>query len=247
MRIDWWTLGLQTINLLVLLAILARFLFRPLTRIVAERQAEAAKLVDDVQAQQEQAQAALREIEAQRRTLVQERERFLAAAHKEAEAQRASLIDAARQEAARQRAEAAEGIGRMRDDEEARIGRRANSVAAEIAARLLEGPAAHLPLDSFLESLERALSALPPTSRDAIGTDAVPVSLLSAQPLNVAQLAACRAALARALAREVPLTLGVEPALIAGLRLTTESVFVDANLRANLERVRAALDTAAHE
>jgi F-type H+-transporting ATPase subunit b len=246
MRIDWWTLGLQTINLLVLLAILARFLFRPLARIIAERQAEAAKLVDDAQALQEQAQAALRDAEAQRRMLEEEREGFLDAAHKEAETQRAHLIDTAKQEAVRQRAEAAESISRMHDEEEARVGYRANSLAAEIAARLLEGPAAHLPLDSFLHGLERALTSLPPTSRDAIGAGVEPVILWSAQSLSKARLAACRTAVARALGREVPLTPCVEPALIAGLRLTAESVSVDSNLRADLERVHAALDEAGH-
>lgn len=41
MTIDWWTLGLQTVNVLVLVWILARFLFRPVARIIADRQAAA--------------------------------------------------------------------------------------------------------------------------------------------------------------------------------------------------------------
>ena len=35
MQIDWWTLGLQTINVLILVWILSRFLFRPVADIVA--------------------------------------------------------------------------------------------------------------------------------------------------------------------------------------------------------------------
>ncbi len=38
MRIDWSTLALQTINALVLIWLLARFLFRPVAGIIAERQ-----------------------------------------------------------------------------------------------------------------------------------------------------------------------------------------------------------------
>jgi F-type H+-transporting ATPase subunit b len=42
MKIDWWTLGLQTINILVLVWILSRFLFRPVSDMIAARQAAAA-------------------------------------------------------------------------------------------------------------------------------------------------------------------------------------------------------------
>ena len=45
MRIDWWTLGLQTVNVLILVAILARFLFRPVIAIMDERRAAAAKVL----------------------------------------------------------------------------------------------------------------------------------------------------------------------------------------------------------
>ena len=37
MHIDLWTLGLQTINVLVLVWLLARFLFRPVAAIVVQR------------------------------------------------------------------------------------------------------------------------------------------------------------------------------------------------------------------
>ena len=39
MRIDWWTLALQTFNVLVLVLILGRFLFRPVVAIIEERRA----------------------------------------------------------------------------------------------------------------------------------------------------------------------------------------------------------------
>ena len=41
MRIDWWTLGLQTFNVLVLVLILSRFLFRPVAAIIEERRVAA--------------------------------------------------------------------------------------------------------------------------------------------------------------------------------------------------------------
>ena len=50
MRIDWTTLALQTINVLVLVWLLARFLFRPVMTIIAERRAAAEKLLADAAA-----------------------------------------------------------------------------------------------------------------------------------------------------------------------------------------------------
>ena len=46
MRIDWWTLALQTVNVLILIWILSRFLFRPIVGVIEERRAAAAKLLD---------------------------------------------------------------------------------------------------------------------------------------------------------------------------------------------------------
>src|SRR3974390_2877415 len=43
MRIDLWTLGLQTVNVLILVWILSRFLFRPVMKVIDDRRAAAAK------------------------------------------------------------------------------------------------------------------------------------------------------------------------------------------------------------
>lgn len=50
MQIDWWTLGLQTVNALVLIWLLAHFLFRPVVDAIATRQKAAGQLLADAQA-----------------------------------------------------------------------------------------------------------------------------------------------------------------------------------------------------
>ena len=47
MRIDWWTFAFQTINVLVLVWLLSRFLFKPVAKIIADRQQAAARLMQD--------------------------------------------------------------------------------------------------------------------------------------------------------------------------------------------------------
>ena len=58
MRIDWWTLSLQTVNVLILIWILSRFLFRPVVAMIDERRAATAKVLSDAEAAKKQAIAA---------------------------------------------------------------------------------------------------------------------------------------------------------------------------------------------
>ena len=41
MTIDWWTLGLQTINVLILIWLLAHFFWRPVAGMIEQRRAAA--------------------------------------------------------------------------------------------------------------------------------------------------------------------------------------------------------------
>ena len=69
MRIDWQTLALQTINVLILVAILARFLFRPVVAIMDERREAAAKLLADAETEKTKAVAAHRVVHERRPAL----------------------------------------------------------------------------------------------------------------------------------------------------------------------------------
>lgn len=99
MRIDWSTLALQTINALVLVWLLARFLFRPVARIIAERQKAAQSLIADAEAAKRA--AVLERDTAARETqlLTAARGDALKAIAVEAEAQKAALLCAAQSEA----------------------------------------------------------------------------------------------------------------------------------------------------
>jgi F-type H+-transporting ATPase subunit b len=57
MQIDWWTLGLQTVNALVLIWLLAHFLFRPVVDAITARQKAAGQLLADAQAAKAAAQS----------------------------------------------------------------------------------------------------------------------------------------------------------------------------------------------
>ena len=100
MSFDWVTFGFQLVNVLVLLAILQHFLFRPVAEIIAKRQAETQEALRRAEAAEQDAEAAERAAEEARHQTEAARHDVLTAAQDEAEAQRKAILDAARAEAA---------------------------------------------------------------------------------------------------------------------------------------------------
>ena len=100
MTIDWWTLGIQTVNVAILVWLLQRFFWRPVAAMIEQRRDATRRVMAEAAAAKAQATAALAEIEQTRAGFAKEREAILAAAHVEAETTRAALLAEARQQAA---------------------------------------------------------------------------------------------------------------------------------------------------
>ena len=86
MRFDWTTLLLQTVNLLVLVWLLRRFLFRPVMGIIAERRRAADALLADAEAARDAARTEAEDVAKRRQSLAAEGDQLLASAHASAEA-----------------------------------------------------------------------------------------------------------------------------------------------------------------
>jgi F-type H+-transporting ATPase subunit b len=242
MRIDWWTLGLQTVNALVLILLLSRFLFRPIASILAERRAAAQKLLDDAAAAkasartwEEQARATVDELEATRVDTIR-------AATTQAKAARDAILDSARAEADRMRADMRAEIERLRKSERRAEGERASLLAIEIARRLLD----RLPQDSrvagFVDGLAEAIAALPESMRATFDLRGEAI-LTAPRPLAAEEEAFCRGRLERAFGHALQCDLRVDPSLLAGLELTNDHTAIRNSLRDDLQRISASLRT----
>src|SRR5450755_323750 len=99
MTIDWWTLGIQTVNVVILVWLLGRFFWRPVAAMIEQRRATAQRIVAEAEAKRSEATAALAEIERTRAGFAKEREAILAAAHEAAERARATRLAEAEKEA----------------------------------------------------------------------------------------------------------------------------------------------------
>ncbi len=85
MTIDWWTLGLQTVNVAVLVWLLQRFFWRPVAAMIELRRDTTRKALAEAEATKGRANTALAEIEKTRAGFAKERETILVAAHDAAE------------------------------------------------------------------------------------------------------------------------------------------------------------------
>jgi len=241
MHIDLWTLGLQAINAIVLIWLLARFLFRPITAIVAARRQAAEALLAEAAAARKQAQAEAAELTRQRQGVGAEADRVLDAARTAAEAERGRLREQGAREAAQARTDAELAIARERDAMQRGLDARAGQLAVTIARRLLEPLPADTITMAMLRSLVAKITVMSDAERKRLASPDGETEIVAAAPLDEAEQAACRTMLAKALGGPTELRFSVDPALIAGIELRLPHALIRNSWQADLERIEREL------
>lgn len=105
MQIDWITVGAQIVNFLVLVWLLQRFLYGPITSAMDRRERRIAKRLDDAELRKQEAEAEARKYREKQQRLDQQRGDFLAEAQASAEQERKVLEKALHRDIDRQRQE----------------------------------------------------------------------------------------------------------------------------------------------
>ncbi|MCE7027742.1 F0F1 ATP synthase subunit delta [Jiella avicenniae] len=246
MTIDWWTLGFQTVNVLILIWLLGHFFFQPLSDMITARKAAAAGILDEAEAARTDARRELRAIEETRAGFAAEHSALVEKARSEAEAVRAGMIEAAKAEAARHLEVAKADILAKRQAERTALEADAGHLAVSIAERLLRRLEGEALTRVFLDDLVREIRRLPEAERRTLTADGVRFTAVSAAPLSEDDRALCRDRLAEALGRAPDLTFETDASLIAGFELKGEHLSVANSWRADLEAVRAELDRGVH-
>src|SRR6516225_7379690 len=241
MRIDWWTLGLQTVNALVLVWLLAHFLFRPVVDAIAARQKAAGQVLADAQAAKAAAEAEREKAAAETAHLVEHRSEAFKAAEAEVGAEKASLLATAQAEADKLRAAAKAEIEASRRSEALAAEDRAGQLAIDIATKLLDRLPDEARVAAFIDGIATGLAKLPEGTRASIGANGASVRLTAARAVTPEEVEACRKALAGVLGHPVLLEVSVEPELIAGLELEAPHAIVRNSFRADLVRLKSGL------
>jgi len=241
MHIDWWTLGLQGINLLVLIWLLARFLFRPVAKIVVERQQAAAALMSDAVTAKAAALSEQQRASDENASLAQQRGQILEAASAEAADMKVTLDAAAHADVERLRASAHTEIEAARHDAALAQDERATQLAVDIAAKLLDRLPPEARIAGFIDGLVSELAKLPDSTRAQLGGADAALKLIAPRALTSAELATCRTELARVLGREPSIQMLVDSTVIAGLELEAPHAIVRNSLRADLAHLKTEL------
>ncbi len=237
MTINWWTLGIQSVNVVILIWLLGRFFWRPVAAMIEQRRASAQRILAEAEAKLSQASAALAEIERTRAGFEEERDAILAAAHDVAEKTRAARLDEVEKEAASKEAAARAAIEAEKAASNEAWGERASHLAIEIAERLmirLDGSAVRA---AFLGWLLDKIRNLPEPARQAVTANGAALEAISATPLDPADEERYRTLIGEALGGHPRIVFKADPALIAGLELHAPNLVVSNSWRADLSQI----------
>lgn len=100
MLIDWFTVGAQFVNFIVLVVLLKKLFYRPILNAMAAREERIAKALRDAAEKNAAAEAQLKAIQKQEQEIQQRRTEILKRAADEADSSRVKLIAAAKDEVA---------------------------------------------------------------------------------------------------------------------------------------------------
>jgi F-type H+-transporting ATPase subunit b len=242
MKFSWWTFALQAVNFVVLVWLLRRFLFKPVTAIVARRKEELARGMAEAAAEKQAALSLQRDLQAQRAGIEVERQKALEEQRSQTASERKRIIDEARAEAEKIHTQATMQLTEERTAATQELFSQTIELAVKLAERMLRELALSASEQAFLTHALGYLDHLAPRERDALVAQLRANSLVvkTAHQLDANEQAQWREGLGKRIGAAVGIDFNTDPALIAG----AEIVFPSAILRFNW---RDSLATAARE
>jgi F-type H+-transporting ATPase subunit b len=233
MSFSWWTFALQAANFLILVWLLRRFLFKPVTAIVARRKEELARGTAEASEEKQKALNVQRELQTQRAGIEAERQRAMEELRAQLAAERKKMVDEARAEAEKIRAQAIAQLSEEHDAAAQELFSQTADLAVNIAQRLLGEVALpsieHAFLSRVLDQLDRLADAERTTLITNLGTNALIVT--TAHPLDASEEAQWREQLGKRLGVAADIKFNSDPALIAGAEITFPTAILRFNWR----------------
>ncbi len=248
MTIDFWGLGLQAVNVLILVWLLTRVFWRPVSAAITKRQETAAAIIGKAKATQDKADAAMAEATHARSGIASERTEALDAAREEADiATKAALTEA------RSKADALLSAAKTTIDKNAGVARKANDaeaadLALTIAADLLGRMASPEVQSAFLAQLITAIGKTSASDRAALVGDPKGIEIVTAHDAateGAAQRKKIIEAVQKALGGTPDLRFATDPDLIAGLELRSPHFVLRNSWQADLAQISKAVKDAA--
>jgi F-type H+-transporting ATPase subunit b len=225
MLIDWFTVGAQALNFIILVWLLKRFLYKPILDAVDAREKRIAAELGDADAKRAEAQKERDEFQRKNEEFDQQRTALLSKATDEAKAERQRLLDDARKAADVLSAKRQEALRSDANTLNQAIRRRTQQEVFAIARKALTDLATASLEERMSEAFTRRLVMIDGKAKEkiaaAVKTASGPAVVRSAFDLPEAQRAAIKKALNETFLAEVNVRFETAPDLISGIELTT--------------------------
>lgn len=219
MQIDWLIVGAQLLNFVVLVALLRRFLYRPVLAAMERREQHIAQRLRAADDREQRARETQERYEAQLAQVATRREELLKAARQEADAERHELRERARAEVeateARWRSDLQREQGEFLVELRREIAATAQAVAGQILTELAD---ADLQQRMTARLLTR-LDTLEAGERTALAGGPEGVTVRTAWPLDDAARTQIEKQFRQRLGRQVPVHWQRDDTLVCGLSI----------------------------
>jgi F-type H+-transporting ATPase subunit b len=225
MLIDWFTVGAQALNFIILVWLLKRFLYKPILNAVDAREKRIAAELADADTKKAEAQKERDEFRHKNEEFDQNRAALLSKATDEAKAERQRLLDDARKAADALSAKRQETLRSDAHNLSQAIRRRTQQEVFAIARKALTDLATTSLEERMGEVFTRRLRTMDGKAKEslaeALKTTSEPALMRSAFDLPAEQRTAIQKALNETFSAEVRVRFETAPDMVSGIELTT--------------------------
>lgn len=238
MLIDWFTVGAQTLNFLILVWLMQRFLYRPILRAIDAREERVAKELAEANLKMAEAQKERDEFQSKNEAFDRQRADLRVQMADEVESERLRLLDEVRKTVDAASAQRMETLRNEARSLSQAIGRRAQQEVFAIIRKVLADLAATSLEERMVDVFARQLRALSDQEKEglkaAFKAAAGTAVVRSAFELPAAQRATLENVIKDLIAVEVPVRFETAPDLVSGIDLTANGRKIAWNIAAYL-------------
>ena len=224
MLIDWFTVGAQTLNFLILVWLMKRFLYKPILNAIDAREKRIARELADADKKETEAQKERDEFQHKNEEFDRQRAALLSKATDEAKAERRRLLDEARKAADEMSAKRQETLRNDAKNLSQAVARRTQDEVFAIARKALTDLAATSLEERMGEVFTRRLHEMDDQAKAGLGQAlkiaSDPALVRSAFDLPADQRAAIQNAINETFLADIRLRFEVAPDLVSGIELS---------------------------
>lgn len=224
MLIDWFTVGAQALNFVILVWLLKRYLYRPILNAVDARETRIARELADADTKRAEAQKERDEFQRKNEIFDEERAALVANATEEANAERSRLLKEARRAAETLRAKRQEALANdARNLNQAvalKVQREVFAIARKALTDLATTSLEERMSDVFIRRLREMDGKVKAGLAEALKTRSDPALVRSAFDLSAEQRAAIQKAVSESVSAESRVSFETVPDLVSGIELT---------------------------